>query len=91
MASPNNPQGPAFTPLHTSSPAVLMHKPLAGKDMADMGRAAGRGRRTAKSPRSPRERGKTSWGQIGELRVGWPVAGRVREGFLQKTKVAGES
>lgn len=29
----------------------------------------GKGRRTAKSPRSPREGGKTSWGQIRSLRV----------------------
>lgn len=32
------------------------------------GQGRGRGRRTAKSPRSPREGGKTSWGQIRKLR-----------------------
>ena len=56
-----------------------------------MGRAVGKGRRIAKSPRSPREEGKTIWGNIWGLRVGWPVAGGVREGLLQETKVGGKS
>lgn len=39
------------------------------------GQGMGEGRRTAKSPRSPRERGKTSWGQIRSLRVEWGRGG----------------
>lgn len=38
-----------------------------------MGR--GEDKRTAKSPRSPREGGKTSWGQIRSVRVEWGRGG----------------